>query len=406
MNKSLPLEGIKVVELATVVAAPTTSRLLADYGANVIKIEVPGSGDSMRILGDMHRLPILDDNNPIFDLFNTGKKFVSINLKSPEGLEIIFKLLSQADVLITNTRVRSLEKLGIWYEQIKDRFPRLIYAHFSGFGLFGKGKDRPGYDSTAFWLKPGIAGDMTLEGVLPARPPYAFGDIASASYFLNGILIALLGREKTGRGTLISTSLYNAGIWMSASYMINTQDKYGNTLPSERYEPWSPFCDYYKCSDGEYIMFIAKRYPDERQLMASVFGLPELVEDPDLATIGTMRHLGKLPGIVQKLEAIVMTRSSQEWIDIFDAHDIPYELSGHIKDIYTDAQAWDNGYIENMEYPDGITVFPTPPIKFADYGRRPAGKADRLGADTDSVLEKLGYTAEEIHALRQNDVIM
>lgn len=406
MNRPLPLEGIKVVELATVVAAPTTARLLADYGADVIKIEIPGPGDSMRVLGDMHRMPISEDNNPMFDLFNTGKKLVSINLKSGEGKEVFFKLLSQADVFITNTRKQSLERMGIWYQQIKDLFPKLIYAHFSGFGLTGKDKDRPGYDSTAFWLKSGVAGDVTLAGSFPARPPYAFGDIASASYFLNGILIAIFGRGKTGRGTLISTSLYGAGIWMSASFVVNTQEKYGNKLPAERYEPWSPFCDYYKCSDGKYIMFITKRYPAERQLMAEIFGLPELVTDPDLATIGSMRRSGKLPGIVRKLEEILLSKSSSEWVSIFEAKDVPYELSRHIMDVYTDAQAWDNGYVESMQYPDGVTVFPTPPIKYTEYGRRPMGKTAKLGADTDSVLKELGYSAGEILTLRQSEVIM
>ena len=155
MKKALPLEGLRVIELATVVAAPTAARLLADYGAEVIKIEIPGAGDSLRIVGDMHQMPIEPDNNPLFDAFNTGKRLLGLNLKSAEGMEILFKLLEGADVFLTNTRMRSLEKMGLGYEALKERFPRLIYAHFSGFGLDGPEKDRPGFDSTAFWLRPG-----------------------------------------------------------------------------------------------------------------------------------------------------------------------------------------------------------------------------------------------------------
>lgn len=405
MKKALPLEGLRVIELATVVAAPTAARLLADYGAEVIKIEIPGAGDSLRIVGDMHQMPIEPDNNPLFDAFNTGKRLLGLNLKSAEGMEILFKLLEGADVFLTNTRMRSLEKMGLGYEALKERFPRLIYAHFSGFGLDGPEKDRPGFDSTAFWLRPGTACDMVLPGDFPARPPYAFGDIATASYFLNGILMAVIGRERTGRGTLVSTSLYGAGIWMSSPYVINTQAKYGKQLPSDRYDPWNPFSDIYECSDGVYIAPISKRYPSDRPMLAKVFDMPELLDDPELFSISSMRKAGKLPAVTRKLAQTIKKRSSTQWAEIFEQVDMAYELSRHIRDIPDDEQALANGFVEPVDYPDGKTFMPTPPVKYSEYSRRAFEKQGRIGADTDGILTELGYGLQEIARLKNEQVL-
>ena len=403
-KEAMPLEGIRVIELAAVVAAPTAGRMLAHFGAEVIKVEAP-SGDVLRNVGDMHWLPIGDGNNPLFDQFNTGKRLTAVDLKTPEGMQVLLKLLEGADVFLTNTRMKSLEKLGLDYDSLKVRYPRLVYAHFSGFGLQGPDKDRPGYDTTAFWMRTGACGDAVLPGDFPARPSYAFGDIATAGYFLSGILTALLGREKTGHGTLVETSLLNAGIWMSTPYVINTQPQYGHQLPEGRYEPWNPFSDYYRCRDGLYICPVAKLYPKDRFLMAEIFGIPEMAEDPDLATISSMKKSGKEPALVAKLEQVIAGKDAAEWIEIFQAHDIPYETIHAIKDIVDDEQAWANGYLEHAEYPDSDTVVPVPPVRLSEYGTKAYRIQGGVGADTDAVLEEAGYTAEEIKSLKGKNAV-
>lgn len=402
---NLPLEGIRVIELASVVAAPTAGRILAHFGAEVIKIEAP-SGDVLRKVGDMHWLPIEDGNNPLFDLFNSGKQLMAIDLKNPSGMQVLMRLLEQADVFLTNTRMRSLEKMGLDYESIKQRFPKLIYAHFSGFGLTGPDRDRPGYDTTAFWMRTGACGDAVLPGDFPARPSYAFGDIATAGYFLSGILTALLGRERSGHGTLVETSLLNSGIWMNTPYVVNTQAAYGHRLPEGRYEPWNPFSDYYLCRDGKYICPIAKLYPKDRFMMAEIFEMPELAEDPDLATISSMKKSGKEPAVVQKLEQAIAKKDSEEWIRIFLEHDIPYETVRQISDIVNDEQAWANGYLENVRYPDTETVVPVPPVKLSDYRRKPYRIQGRIGADTEAILADAGYSESEISQLRENHAVV
>ena len=403
-KNTLPLEGIRVIELATVVAAPTAGRVLAHFGAEVIKVEAP-SGDVLRKVGDMHWMPIEDGNNPLFDQFNTGKKLTAIDLKNPEGMQVLMRLLEGADVFLTNTRMKSLEKLGLDYESLKARYPRLVYAHFSGFGLSGPDKDRPGYDTTAFWMRTGGCGDAVLPGDFPARPSYAFGDIATAGYFLSGILTALLGREKTGHGTLVETSLLNAGIWMCTPYVVNTQPQYGHQLPEDRYEPWNPFSDYYRCRDGQYISPIAKLYPRDRVMLAEVFGMSELRDDPDLATISSMKKSGKEPDVVARLEQVIAQKDAAEWTEIFRAHDIPYETIHHIKDIVNDEQAWANRYLEHVPYPDADTVVPVPPVKLSEYQRKPYRIQSGIGADTDEILGEAGYNTEEIEHLKKEHAV-
>lgn len=405
MKNELPLSGYKVIELATVVAAPTAGRLLAEYGAEVIKIEMP-SGDPLRSIGEMHSMPADDGNNPMFDIFNTGKKLISLNAKTEMGHRLLMELLGQADVLITNTRMQSLEKLGLGYGTLKEKFPRLVYAHFSGFGLTGPQKDRPGYDTTAFWMRTGAVTDWMAEPGFPVRPSYAFGDIASASYFLNGILMALIAREKTGHGTLVSTSLYNSGIWMNATSVVNVQPQYGRVYPNGRYDPWNPFSDYYLCADGVWICPITKSYPRDRFLMADIFGMPELADDPDSESIGRMRAAGKLEGCIRRLSEVMLGKSSADWAEIFEDRDVPYETVGSVGELYKDGQAWANGYFENVSYPDGtVTAMPVPPIVMAEYERRTFAPQGGIGADNESVLSDLGYSSEQIEELKKTGSI-
>ena len=185
MDESLrmPLEGIRVVELATVVAAPTAGRMLCAYGAEVIKVET-AIGDEMRRAGEFEMVICEDDKNPLFTIQNSGKTLTSINLKNPDGKEAFLRLLDTADVFLTNVRAASLGRLGLDYETLHERFPQLIYAHFSGFGPKGPAANNPGFDSTAFWLRTGPLADWQAPGSFPFTPTYAFGDMATSSVLL------------------------------------------------------------------------------------------------------------------------------------------------------------------------------------------------------------------------------
>lgn len=403
MMQDLPLTGVRVLELATVVAAPTAARIMADYGASVIKIEAPG-GDLLRPVGMGHQLPAEADNNPLYDLFNSGKKMISVNLKSEEGMAVFHQLLHESDVFVTNVRMRSLEKMGLDYETLKEKYPQLIYAHFSGFGLTGPDVDRPGFDSTAFWLRSGASQDWLTPGAFPVRPSFAFGDLATANAFLSGILMALLGRQTTGHGTMISTSLHHSGIWCSASAVLNSQ--YGKQYPADRYAPWDPFSDYYECADGEWLAVMEKEYSRDKATMARILDMPELLTDPRLVTLGTMRESGALAELSRKMEALMLTRPAHEWETLFDANDIPNERLRHYREIADDTQANANGVFDQVAYPDGKTAaMPTPPIHFSDFGRLSTKPAGTVGRDTDAVLRDLDYSPEEIAALHEKRAV-
>ena len=167
--KKMPLEGIRVVELATVVAAPTASRVLCAFGAEVIKVETK-IGDEMRRAGEFEMVVCEDDKNPLFTIQNSGKRLTSIDLKNPDGKAAFLKLLETADVFLTNVRLPSLGRLGLDYETLHKAYPGLVYAHFSGFGPKGPDAAKPGFDSTAFWLRSGPVADWQAPGSFPFTP--------------------------------------------------------------------------------------------------------------------------------------------------------------------------------------------------------------------------------------------
>lgn len=395
-----PLEGVKVLELSTVVAAPAAARILSDFGAEVIKVEAPG-GDLLRETGRGHALPVLEGNNPLFDMFNTNKRMLSLDLKNEAGMKVMKELLARADILLCNVRMPSLKRMGLDYESLHKEFPELIYAHFSGFGLEGKEAGNPGFDSSAFWMRSGAMLDTLIPGSFPVRPSFAFGDLATASSFVSGILMALYARTQGKGGSLVSTSLLNSGLWCNSTSLVNVQEKYGRKYPLERLDPWDPFTDSYLCADGEWVGIFEKRYSEDRKIFAEIFDLPELLSDPDLETLDAMAASGKKQKIAEKVSEKMKEKPSAEWMAILRERDVPTERLRHFKEAGRDEQAWDNGYLEEVDYGDGeATVVPVPPIRFSEYGRRPFRAAHRIGGDTEAILKELGYAEEEIHDLR------
>lgn len=385
INK-LPLEGLRVVELSSVVATPITARLLSDYGAEVIKVEGP-SGDLLRPMGIWHTLPATDTNNPLFDFCNAGKKLVELNLKTEDGMSDFQALLGQADIFLTNIRMQSLERMQLDYDSLRDKYPRLIYAHFSGFGLGGEERNRPGYDTTCFWMRTGASVDMSLPGSFPLRPSFAFGDIATASEFLAAILMAVIGRAGSGTGTMVTTSLLQSGIWCNAVSVMNSQPQYGKQYPVERYSPGHPFSDYYQCGDGEYISVNQNNYETDRARYSALFNYPELMTDPRLETLQTLRETGMVPEVTRRMQEIMLQKTSAEWDAIFAENDIPHEVAHHFQDVCLDRQAAALNAFDKVEYPGGVvTSIPRPPFEFSAYGRKPFEKAGAVGRDNAAIF--------------------
>ena len=404
-NMNMPLAGVKVVELATVVAAPTTSRMLCAYGAEVVKVETL-YGDEMRRAGKTELTPYEDYKNPLFTVHNSNKRLTSINFKDPEGKAALLKLIGEADVFITNVREASLRRSGLDYDTLRESFPQLIYAHFSGFGPKGPVASNPGFDSTGFWLRSGPMADWQVEGSFPLVPTYAFGDMATSSVLLSGILMALLGREKTGCGTKVETSLFASGIWCNSVGVVETQFERRHLNP-DPFRPADPFDTTYKCADGKWIGVYVNEYKKDKAKLAKLLGMEDILEDPRYDDIATLAESGVIVEAVKRCNEIFLTRTSAEWRELLSANSVSCEVMQSTCDVSRDSQAIENHYVEELEFADGLKVMmPCPPVHFSEYTRRPYEPTGEIGKDTDAVFASLGYSGEEIARLREKGAIL
>lgn len=404
-NMNMPLAGVRVVELATVVAAPTTSRMLCAYGAEVVKVETL-YGDEMRRAGKTELTPYEDYKNPLFTVHNSNKRLTSINFKDPEGKAALLKLIGEADVFITNVREASLRRSGLDYDTLRESFPQLIYAHFSGFGPKGPVASNPGFDSTGFWLRSGPMADWQVEGSFPFVPTYAFGDMATSSVLLSGILMALLGREKTGRGTKVETSLFASGIWCNSVGVVETQFERRHLNP-DPFRPADPFDTTYKCADGKWIGVYVNEYKKDKAKLAKLLGMEDILEDPRYDDIATLAESGVIVEAVKRCNEIFLTRTSAEWRELLSANSVSCEVMQSTCDVSRDSQAIENHYVEELEFAGGLKVMmPCPPVHFSEYTRRPYEPTGEIGKDTDAVFASLGYSGEEIARLREKGAIL
>lgn len=401
---SKPLEGIRVIEFSTFVAAPVTARLLADMGAEVIKVERL-EGDTWRWTGVSY-LPrrYSDDENPVFDIYNSGKKHIALNLKTPDGMKAFHKLLETADVLVTNTRPKALKKLGLSYEDLKEKYPRLIYGIVLGYGEKGPDKDKPAYDTSAFWARSGFLRDQSVrkENYAPVQPPYSMGDTVTGYLLMGEICAALYRREKTGCGDYVRSGLMHNSIFTMGTMAIITQKPYGRVFPEDRPGYGAPSGDY-ECADGEWI-FISGYSPALYPLVYKMIDREELADDPmycDAAGRWTNRH-----SYYAIIRDAFLQKPSTYWLEKAQELDIPMTRMGHYADLAQDEQAWANGYLEQVTFRTGRTsVMPRSPIEMDSVGTPDTKIAPGIGADTEPILQSLGYSAEEINRMRHDGAI-
>ena len=401
--KEMPLQGIKVIELASVVAAPSASELLCAYGAEVIKIESSG-GDILRRAGKQMNVPCEDYKNPVFTMHNNGKTLLKIDLKKKEGKELIFKLLEDADIFITNMRYGPLKNLGLNYGALKERFPKLIFADLSGFGKKGPDASKRAYDATAFWMRSGAVCDWTEKGNVPFTPAYGFGDIAVSFMFLSGILMALIGRERSGHGTELSTSLMAAGVWCNGNALIRSQfNKHRNP---DQLHPLDMFANYYECKDGRWIGIFINNYKAELPKTAKLMGIEDILSDPRYESYDSLRKTDAAHEAVLRLNKIFKEKSAAEWKKYLSSHDVACEVVSRLNEIVDDKQVNANYLLEEVQFKDELKVkMPVPPITFSAYGRREIKPAGKVGENNEEFLKNSGFSAEQIDLLKEKGII-
>ena len=398
-----PLEGIKVVELSTMLAGPMTARILADWGADVIKVETP-KGDPWRAQGGTSMSPTTEAANPNFDMQNINKRFISLNMRSKEGMDVMMKLLSKADVFVTNNRLQALEAMGLTYEQLKEKYPRLIHAHVLGYGSEGPEKNRPGYDYTAFCARTGFLADFAPAGGPPINTVAGVGDHSVAVALAGGIAAALLKRERTGEGDKVDVSLLQMGTFIFTCGLLNGFN--GRQYPRSRYDCAHAGSNTYQGSDGEWMYLAIVDYQKKFEPFCRVIGHEELLED---VRFNTQEAYYKNKGELTKiLEKVFIEKPISYWHKLLDENDLPHEVCYHFKDVPYDPQVKANNYAYIHEYSDGTkTVFTNAPVHFGsiDPFEIPCGTAGPVGCDSEEILEELGYGDEQRKALFEEGAV-
>ena len=401
-----PLSGVKVLDLTTFVAAPVCCRLMADLGADVIKVERP-DGDTWRQTGKGYNTTrFSDEQNPVFDIYNSGKKHIALNLKDPEGMAVFKKLLAQADVFVTNTRPAALRRLGIHYEDLKEEFPSLVYGIVEGYGEKGPAKDDPAFDTTAFWSRSGFLRDMAPDGehYAPVLPPFGVGDTVTGYLLLSQVLAALYRRAQTGKGDFVCSSLYHNGIFTMGTMQIITQEPWGRSYPTTRIAYGVPGGTY-RCGDGEYI-FVSIGYAEKKllPLLYKMIGREDLLTHPKFCDGPTGR---KYPEEYYEIfRQAFLEKPASHWLALAREYDMPIVWLNHFKDVTKDEQAWANGYLEHHEYPNGnVDIMPSSPLEMASLGPVKTKCCPGIGADTDSVLKTLGYTDQDLERMKATGAI-
>lgn len=395
---SKPLAGIRVVELSTFVAAPVCARLLADLGADVIKVERP-EGDAWRVTGISYMpLRYSDAENPVFDIYNSGKRHLSLNLKSEEGMAAFHRLLSTADVFITNTRPAALKRLKLSYEDLKILYPRLVYGMVLGYGENGPDAEAPAFDTSAFWARSGFLRDQSLrqENYAPVQAPFSMGDTVTGYLLMGEICAALFRRERTGQGDLVRSGLFHNSIFTMGTMAIISQKPHGRNFPENRPGWGAPGGDYL-CADGEWVFlsgYSSAIYP----LVYKLLDLEYLAQDPRFSDSAGRRE--NREAYYQIIRDAFLEKPSTYWLEKAKELDLPLTQMGHYSDLTEDPQAWANDYLEHVTFRNGRTnIMPRSPIEMESVGKLTTQTAPAIGADTQAILTELGYSPEQIKVM-------
>jgi len=400
MSASGPLTGLKVIELAHIMAGPVCGQFLADMGADVIKVEkVPGGDDTRRMVP-----PDIDGESAAFMILNRNKRGTAINLKTKAGKAVLRKMLQTADVVIENYRPGTMERLGLGYETLRKQNRGLIYCQITGFGLTGPYAERAGFDL----ISQGISGLMSVTGEGAGRPPIKagvpVGDIGAGMLAAMGILAAYIHREKSGDGQLVDTSLLEASVintsWVSAIFLATgiSPTALGSAHPLAA--PYQAI----QTADGWINIGAANQANWLR--MVEVIGTPELVEDPRF--VDNAERMQHLPALIKILTTSFKQRSTTDWLTRLETVGVPAGPVLSIGEMLQDPQVLARDMVVDVEHSKlGRTKALGSPVKFSRTPTKINRGAPLLGEHTREILGEYGYSNSDIEALADaGDVIL
>ena len=375
-----PLEGVKVVELGVWVAGPGAGGVLADWGAEVVKVEPP-EGDPMRRLFALlsgHGQPA----SPPFDLDNRGKKSVVADLATDAGRAAALELIADSDVFLTNLRPAAVERFGLGPDTVMATNPQLVYASVSGYGSTGPDVDRAGYDVGAFWARSGIAATLNPPDHDPPMIRSGMGDHVTAMTLVAGISAALLARERTGKGQLVETSLLRTGIWCMG-WDLGIQLRFDKLLATgPRTEAPNPIANSYRCGDGKWFWLLGIEADRHWPTLLAAIDRTDLADDERFATSRARRK--NAAALIEVLDQAFGSADRVHWTERFDRHDVWWAPINTAADVVIDPQAIEAGAFVDVPEGEGAEAHRAvnTPVDFDGRTTRPNRGVPALGEHT------------------------
>jgi crotonobetainyl-CoA:carnitine CoA-transferase CaiB-like acyl-CoA transferase len=392
--------GLKVLDVASFIAGPAAATVLSDFGADVIKIEPPGTGDLQRMLGSVPPSPRAHTNYN-WHLANRNKRGMAIDLKSPGGTTILKRLVEWADVVITNFPHGTREKLHLGYDEVSGWNPRVVYADITGFGDAGPDALLPGFDVTAYWSRSGLLASTRDAGAPPTVPVFGSGDYMAAIGIYSAIVTALYRRERTGTGANVGTSLLAEGVWAAGTLVAGALAGGRSFGLHDRTAPVNPLINPYRSADGQWFMLVAS--PAHWPGLAKAVGHPELLTDPRFADLDSFaKNSAVLTGL---LDAEFRSQPLAHWKEVLDRERITYSVIQTPEETAKDPQLRANDIIVPLDGVSGLEYTVNSPITLRGVSKARAKRAPELGEHNDEVLADLGFSTDEIEQLRTEGAI-
>jgi crotonobetainyl-CoA:carnitine CoA-transferase CaiB-like acyl-CoA transferase len=392
--------GLKVVDLASFIAGPAAAAILSDFGADVIKVEPP-KGDIWRVANKIPPQPISEDAYP-WHLTNRNKRGMAVDLKSPRAPEILERLVKWADVLIVNTPHLSRKKLHLEYEDVVQWNPRLIYADLTGFGEKGPDANLPGFDVTAYWARSSLLSQTRDAGAPPTWPVAGSGDHATAVGLFSAIVMGLYRRERTGKGSYVTTSLLAEGVWAAGVTIQGALCEAKLFGLHDRKSPPNPTMNVYQSADKNWFLLLVT--PDKLATLANGIGRSDLLTDTrfnDPAKL--VANSAQLTAI---LDEVFASQPMAHWREVFDNAHITFGDVKGPNEVINDPQLRENDIVVPLEGAGGkLTSTISSPMQVHGVTKESAKRAPELGEHNDEVLKQLGFSGAEIDALRTSGAI-
>jgi len=401
-----PLDGLKVIELAAWTFVPAAGAVLADWGADVVKVEHPVSGDPQRGLISSGIVPSAGGVNYLMEQPNRGKRSIGIDVATPGGLEVLLRMVETADVFLTSLLSDSATRLGVGVEDIRRRNPGIVYARGLGQGIRGEHAGRGGFDMAVYWAQSGIADALTVtSGEYPPFQRPAFGDIVGGQTIAGGIAAALLQRERTGEASIVDVSLLHLGLWQLSPDIV-ASGVLGQPLPKfDRAEMPSPLTNSYRTSDGRFLFLVylqADRFwPD---LCVKVWDRPDLVDDARFANAAV--RFENRRECIRILDEIFESKPLAYWEQRLNSIDGVWGPVRNALEVHSDPQVEANGYMPDLVDDNGEPFrLVSNPVQF-DETPTELRRAPNHGEHTEQILLDLGDDWDHILALKESGAIL